>query len=106
MTVTVTFKANRSGIRQIARSPEVLRLLEKRADRVRDAAVALAPVESGTYKRSFKTYSFLTQYGGFQRGMATVVNEAPYAAAVEFGNARRRGEHVLARALAGLAVTS
>jgi len=95
---------NRRGIRELAREPGVVRLLEREAGRLKDRAEALAPVESGTYKRSFKTYSFLTEFRGFTRAMTTVVNEAPYAAAVEFGNARTVGRHPLGRALAEMAV--
>ena len=96
---------NRDGLRSLARTPQVRAACAARAEAIKAAAVALAPVESGTYKRSFRTYHFTTRFGGFDRAMSTVVNEAPYAAAVEFGTARQRGQHVLARALASVAVT-
>jgi len=95
---------NQRNMQRLARELGVQQALAREGDRLKSRAEGLSPVESGTYRRSFTTNSFLTDFGGFTRAMTTVVNEAPYAAAVEFGNARTVGRHPLGRALAEMAV--
>ncbi|MFD3815041.1 HK97 gp10 family phage protein [Streptomyces rubiginosohelvolus] len=75
-----------------------------RAERIEDAAIAIAPVSGpsephpGRYKSSFKVTS--TARGGRRkdRATATVTNAAYYARWVEYGTERVPAHHVMLRA--------
>lgn len=81
-------------------SPEVYAVLVTVANGVAARARAGAPVDSGEYVGSIHVES--QQQGGGKnndRAEARVVATADHAAAVEFGNSRSRGRHVLRGAL-------
>jgi len=122
-TVEVTFRPNGPGIAALASGPKMRDVVEDTAHRLRELAVPMSPTSTAEqrayfarrygrdatpvrYKESFRVYSFVTVVNRMPRWVATVVNEAPHAAAVEFGNDRTRGQHVLGRALAALAAGS
>lgn len=85
----------------ILRSPGVRDAVVDIADQVADRARALAPVDDGEYKASIAVR--VVELGGNDRDRpeAYVVADVAHGAAVEFGNSRTRGRHVLARALTG-----
>lgn len=74
------------------------RAMRNRAEEVRRRAVGYAPEHSGVYKQSFRIES--TRRGGVRgdRAEARVINSAPHAAAVEWGNARTPRYRPLGRA--------
>ncbi|MGW7350945.1 HK97 gp10 family phage protein [Streptomyces sp. NPDC054784] len=99
------FKMNKKGVGELLRSPGVEAEMLRRANVVRDAAVAISPVGTaawdphpGMYKASWHTTS--TRRGGRRRdrAVATVWNSAPYARFVEYGTERVRAHRVLLRA--------
>ena len=119
-TVEVTFRPNRPGIAALASGPKMRDVVVEVAHRGREIAVSLSPSSTAEqreyfadrygreqspvrYKESFEVHSFVAEFAGMPRWIATIVNEAPHAAAVEFGNQRTRGQRVLGRTLAALA---
>lgn len=103
------FTMSRSGVGELLRSEMVEAEMVRRAELVKAAAEAIAPVgeppddkHPGFYKESFEVTS--TSSGGVRRdrAVATVRNTAPYARWVEYGNgtANAQGHHVMLRAAA------
>ncbi|SES03321.1 HK97 gp10 family phage protein [Streptomyces qinglanensis] len=99
------FRMSRKGVGQLLRSPMVEAEMLRRADVIKDAAVAISPVGTaawdphpGLYKASWHSTS--TRRGGRRkdRAVATVWNSAPYARWVEYGTERVHAHHVLLRA--------
>ena len=98
------FKMSNKGVGQLLRSPMVEAEMLRRAGLIKSVAEAIAPVggpsdpHPGQYKASF--YVSSTTRGGRRRdrATATVGNHASYAAHVEYGTERYRGQHVLLRA--------
>jgi hypothetical protein len=98
------FTLNKAGVGQLLRSQGLRLELVRRAERIRAAAEAAAPVggpgdpHPGLYRASFGVES--TTRGGLRddRAAAAVYNTAPYAAEVEYGNGRTEAHHTLARA--------
>ena len=97
------FKMSRKGVGQMLRMPSMQAEMLRRADVIKDAAVAISPVDMkspdpGHYKRSWETDS--TSRGGRQRdrAVAYVRNTAYYARWVEYGTERVPAHHVLLRA--------
>jgi hypothetical protein len=80
--VRVTFKSNRAGQARFGNSNGVYRELERRAARVIQLAQQLAPVDTGEYRRSFKTER--TRIRG--KAAVQVVNTSAHAAIVEHGS--------------------
>lgn len=97
----VSFTPNRAGIRELLNSAPVQAATVEAAKRVERAARAIAPVDTGKYRRSFASHPMrvptLTGRGGMEiRAGAIVENTAPHAAAVEGRT------HTLARAAKGI----
>lgn len=93
------FRASYRGIGRMIRSPEMRAEMRRRAEKVKAAAEATAPVDSGEYKASFKVTSGAR--GGFRKDRAygRVTNTAPHAFYVEYGTSSTRAHHTLRRAL-------
>lgn len=102
--MSAKFKMSNRAIGQLLRSPEVAAEMRRRAERIKAAAEAIAPVggpgdpHPGRYKSGFKTLS--TPRGGVRRdrATATVYNDVPYARWVEYGTEHVPAHHVLLRA--------
>lgn len=100
------FKMSRAGVGRLLRSPMIQADVLHRAERIEEAAIALAPVggsgdpHPGRYKASFKVTT--RKRGGRRRNRATatVTNGAYYARWVEYGTERVPAHHVLLRAAA------
>ena len=98
------FRMSRRGVGQLLKSRMIQADMLHRAERIEDAAIALAPVggpadpHPGRYKASF--YVTTTARGGRRRdrATATVGNSAYYARWVEYGTERVPAHHVLLRA--------
>jgi hypothetical protein len=98
------FKMSRKGVGELLRSPGVEADMLRRAELIKAAAQAIAPVggpgdpHAGAYKDSFKTSS--RKRGGRRkdRATATVTNTSYYARWVEYGTERVAAHHVLLRA--------
>ncbi len=93
------FRASYSGIGKMIRSPEMRAEMRRRAEKVKRAAEATAPVDSGEYKTSFRVTSGAR--GGFKKDRAygRVTNTAPHAFYVEYGTSKTPAHHTLRRAL-------
>ncbi|MGW0780316.1 HK97 gp10 family phage protein [Streptomyces sp. NPDC002913] len=102
------FKMSKKGVGQLLRSRMIQADMLARAERIEDAAIAIAPVYAGEwsatppghYKASFKVTT--TARGGRRkdRATATVTNTAYYARWVEYGTEKVTAHHVLLRAAA------
>lgn len=100
-----TWKYNEMG--DLLRGPEIRTELVAKAEAVKAVAEVIAPVgdpvtdvHSGLYAASFGTEDgVMTNIEGNEVGYAKVVNHAPYAAAVEYGNGHFPPHHTMARAL-------
>lgn len=98
------FKMSRKGVGQLLKSPMIRADMVRRAEVIKGAAEAIAPVggpsdpHSGHYKESF--YVTSTDRGGRRRdrATATVGNSAYYARWVEWGTEKVPAHHVLLRA--------
>lgn len=97
------FKMSRRGVGQMLRMPGMKAEMLRRADVIKNVAVALSPVDesdprAGHYKESWSTDS--TSRGGRRRdrAVAYVRNSAHYARWVEYGTERVPAHHVLLRA--------
>jgi nitrogen fixation protein FixH len=86
-----------SALESIARDPEILAVLVRKAQEVKAKAIALAPVKSGDYRSKFKLQSGVKDNKAFAR----VKNVDPAANVIELG--ARGGKNpkfrVLGRAL-------
>lgn len=103
---TADFRASYHGVGEMLRSPWMQAEMRRRAEKVKAAAEAIAPVGDPAYDRHAGRYkaSFVVESGsrgGFKRDRAygKVTNSAPYAIWVEKGNSRTPAHHVLRRAL-------
>ncbi len=83
----VKIRVNQSGVRAAGRSNSVYRELERRAGRVVQLAQAIAPEDTGEYKRSFRVER--TRVRG--KAAVEVSNTSNHAMIVEFGS----GPHVI-----------
>lgn len=96
------FKMKNKGVGQMLRMPGMQAEMERRAEVIKSAAVAISPIyrgpQGGHYKASWKTSS--TKRGGRNRdrATATVRNTSYYARWVEYGTERVPAHHVLLRA--------
>jgi nitrogen fixation protein FixH len=86
-----------SALESIARDPEILAVLVRKAQEVKAKAVSIAPVKSGDYASKFRLQSGVKNNKAF----AKVVNTDPAANVIELG--ARGGKNprfrVLGRAL-------
>ena len=99
------FRMKRKGVGELLRSPMIQADMLRRADRIKDAAVAISPVgeaawdpHPGMYKASWHTTSHRRGGRRRDRAVAVVWNSAPYARWVEYGTERVPAHHVLLRA--------
>jgi len=86
------------GIAEMLNGPEMHKLVGTFADAGRNYAVAISPVDSGEYAKSFEVERGLTsgrigRRANSRRAMARLHNKADHAAAVEWFH----GHHVLSR---------
>jgi len=86
---------NYVGVGEMLRASWMKTAMELRANAVKAAAEAIAPVQSGRYKASFKVSSGTDGVRAYGR----VTNTAPYAMFVEFGSARVRRHRTLGKSL-------
>ena len=95
----VEYQPNDAGWAAIRMSPELLAACLAEAERGKTYAEGISPEDSGEYKRSFKVEATTVDIGrGGKRVAAELSNDAPHAAAVEFGNARTpRPRRILGR---------
>lgn len=102
------YEADSKGLNEVARSPAVraaLRFVAGKAKAIAEAKSA-AFTDTGEYASHFKieegTIDYSGEYPG-RRAAAFLVNDVPYAAAVEWGNSRDHdGHHVLGETLTEL----
>jgi hypothetical protein len=101
----VTFKANYEGIGEMLRKPYMQEAMKARAERGKEFAEGIAPVDEtgdhpGRYKESFHVHSGV-RHRKTARAFAQLSNDSPEAPYVEHGNgtAKYQGDHVLSRAL-------
>ncbi|MGV9888389.1 HK97 gp10 family phage protein [Streptomyces sp. NPDC003395] len=98
------FKMRRAGVGELLRSDMIQAEMVRRAEVIKDVAVALSPVggagdpHPGHYRESWTVTS--QKRGGRRRNRATatVRNAAYYARWVEYGTERVPAHHVLLRA--------
>lgn len=99
------FKLKKKGVGQLLKSPMVEAEMLRRAEVIKDVAIAISPVDiagphPGHYKGAWTATS--TAKGGRRRDRAVgyVRNGSYYARWVEYGNGRADGpaHHVLLRA--------
>ncbi|MFE9855605.1 HK97 gp10 family phage protein [Streptomyces sp. NPDC005780] len=99
------FKMSKKGVGQLLKSRMIQADMLHRAEKIEDAAIAIAPVYAGPwkstpghYKESFKVTT--TNRGGRRkdRATATVTNTAYYARWVEYGTEKVTAHHVMLRA--------
>lgn len=85
--------------------PEMQALMGDRIDKAAGAARAMAPVggakdpHPGLYRDSFETSVGVEHTNSGRRAVGRLRNNAPYAAAIEYGNGNVQAHHVLSRAI-------
>lgn len=92
------FRMSKRGVGELLRSPMILQEMVRRADVIKGVAEAIAPVESGTYQRSFFVRPVARGGRRRDRAVAVVGNSSPHGAHVEYGTDKVRAHHVLLRA--------
>ncbi|WP_315298302.1 HK97 gp10 family phage protein [uncultured Actinomyces sp.] len=93
--------------RQILTSVPIRAAVQATAEQVRDQAVAYTPHSSGVLESSYEVEVTEDKAGTkTKRAVGRVVNTSPYALAVEFGHASRRGTPVPPARPLGRAVRS
>lgn len=98
--VTSSYRMNQSdtGVGGIAVGAPMVAVLGVLGQKAASVARELAPVETGRYRSSFRVQLGTRGTGRKKRAQVTVENTAPYAAALEWGNARtRRPARVMGR---------
>jgi hypothetical protein len=106
------YKPNHSGLGELLRGAELQAEMRRRADRIKEAAEASAPVgpasdpHRGQYKASFEVDSgVMRDVQGNRRAYGRVTNTTDYAVAVEYGSGGRSvaptqgAHHTLTRAM-------
>jgi HK97 gp10 family phage protein len=94
------FRASYSGIGRMIRSPQMQAEMRRRAEKVKAAAEAAAPVDTGEYKSSFRVTSGARGGVKKDRAYGRVANASPHAFYVEYGTSKTRAHHTLRGALA------
>lgn len=95
------FKASYSGIGRMLNSDFIQDAMHDHAQKIKDYAISISPQgTSSRYRSSFVIYKIRVLASGGIRAGARLYNEAPYAAAVEFGNRKNkfRGQKILSKA--------
>ena len=97
----VRYTQDRSGTNRIMNSPEMLAMLMRRARAGRAFAESIAPVYSGTFKRSFVVEGRTHAGSKADRAEARLINTSDDAVFVEYGGGatgrNTPAHHVLAR---------
>lgn len=93
------FRANYRGIGAMLRSQEMQAEMRRRAEKVKAMAEAIAPVETGQYKASFRVTSGARGGVNRDRAFGRVSNSVPHAFYVEYGTSTQPAHHILRRAL-------
>lgn len=106
------YKPNHSGLGELLRGAELQAEMHRRAERIKEAAEASAPVgppsdpHRGQYKGSFEVDSgVMRDVQGNRRAYGRVTNTTDYAVAVEYGTGGRSAaptqsaHHTLTRAM-------
>lgn len=99
------FKMSRKGVGQMLRMPGMQAEMRRRAEVIKDVAVAISPTDvggphPGHYKESWEASSASRGARNRDRAVGYVRNTAYYARWVEYGNGTPAGpaHHVLLRA--------
>ncbi len=101
-----SFRASYEGIGELLKSPMMEAEMRRRAEKVRAAAEARAPVgdpasdpHPGRYKASFRVVS--GRAGGVKgdRAFGRTLNDSPEAFYVEWGTSRQPAHHTLLNAV-------
>jgi hypothetical protein len=96
-----SFEASYKGIGQMLNSDFIQDAMVDRAEKIKAYALSISPTSSGEYRTKFKIYRNRGFVAGGVRAYARLYNEAPYAAAIEYGTRRNpRGQRILGRAMA------
>lgn len=97
-----TYKASYKGIGQMLNSDFVQDAMVDHAEKIKAYAISISPQSSGQYRTSFKIYRNRGLIAKGIRAYARLYNEAPYAAAVEYGNRKNgfKGQRILGKAMA------
>lgn len=94
------FVASYTGIGQMLNSDFVQDAMVDRAEKIKTYALTISPSSSGQYRESFTIYRNRGFVSGGVRAYARLYNEAPYAAALEYGTRKHpRGQRILGRAM-------
>ena len=96
-------KIGRESMKEFLLSPQLQEPVSKATEDIADAAKALAVadglVDSGEYSEGFEgQVGAPIVIAGNRRVAGRVVNDAAHSAALEWGNSRATGHHVLGRA--------
>lgn len=105
-----SLRLDNRGLQKLANSSQMRVGVLVHARRLQAIAESISPVGTppddvhpGLYRRSWRTvqsrWRMLSRYGPHHRVQVTVRNDAPYAAAIEFGNSRIVARHTLQRAV-------
>lgn len=96
------FDPDHTGIRELGRSPGMVRAMQHLADKMRAEAQRIAPVDTGRYKASMLATSGVRggrAYGRLSNDARNPHSGFPYCVALEFGNSRVRAYRVLQRSI-------
>lgn len=85
----------------ILQSPGIRAAVSSVTEEIAARARGYAPVDDGDYLRGIQTSVLARGGDDGDRPEGRVTASAPHSAAVEFGNSRTRGQHVLGRAMRG-----
>lgn len=103
--MAASYRASYTGIGELLCAPFMVAEMRRRAERVKALAEATAPVDDdphnkhrGRYKRSFSVESGI-RVGKTRRAYGRVLNDAPEAYYVEYGNVNTPRHRILGRAL-------
>ncbi len=105
--MAVRYSPNYAGIRAMAASPAMVEAMRRKAEQMKTYAEAIAPVDTGEYKASFRVTAGVVA-GTAQARLANVCDHAIY---VEYPhrvhNSTRvvAGQHILGRSIDALRTT-
>lgn len=94
--MTIRYQPDHAGVGELMRSPEMLEMLEAKAQRGVDYARSIAPEATGEYRESLRVDSVRRGGPARDRAEARVVADSDHAAYVEWQD----DYHVLARTAA------
>lgn len=96
--MSMNYNASKRDYGKILRDALMVEAMKAHAEVIASRARAIAPRDTGEYIDKIRVST--TRRGGIRgdRAAGVVTAGAPHSAAVEFGNSRTRGHHVLRRA--------